>query len=112
MIDVVYHLINVFGISTKTGRLMLPKWIKISEKRFNEILCTVTEAKNNGYKTNVDGREIPLDNAESLLKGIGSGKINVSFKKSTTILMMMWKRYQISPCLQEVKMKWQKCYYC
>ena len=55
---------------------MLPKWIKVSDKRFNEILSTVTEAKNNGFKTNVDRREITLDNAESLLKGIGSGKIN------------------------------------
>ena len=82
MIDVVYHLFNAFGISTKPGRLMLPKWIKVSEKRFNEILSTVTEAKNNGFKTNVDGREITLDNAESLLKGIGSGKINKrEFKK-------------------------------
>ena len=76
MSDVVYHLFSAFGISTKPSRLMLSKWIKLSEKRFNEILRTVTEAKNNGFKTNVDGREITLDNAESLLKGIGSGKIN------------------------------------
>ena len=55
---------------------MLPKWIKVSEKRFNEILNTVTEAKNNGLKINVDGREITLDKVESLLKGVGSGKIN------------------------------------
>ena len=47
---------------------MLTKWINVSEKRFNEILSTVTEAKNNGFKTNADGREITLDNAESLLK--------------------------------------------
>ena len=93
MIDVAYYLFNAFGISTKPGRLMLPKWIKVSEKRFNEILSTVTEAKNNGFKTNVDGREITLDNAESLLKGIGSGKINKrEFKKSTAILLMIWKR--------------------
>ena len=55
---------------------MLPKWIKVSEKRFNEILNTVTKAKNNGLKINVDGREITLDKVESLLKGVGSGKIN------------------------------------
>ena len=55
---------------------MLPKWIKVSEEKLNEILSTVTEAKNNGFKTNVDGREITLDNAESLLKSIGSGKID------------------------------------
>ena len=76
MINVAYYLFNAFGISTKPGRLMLPKWIKVSGKRFNEILSTVTEAKNNGFKTNVDGKEITLDNTERLLKGIGTGKIN------------------------------------
>ena len=76
MIDVVCQLFNTFEMKTKPGRLMLPKWIKVSEKRFNEILSTVTEAKNNGFKTNVNGREITLDNAENLLKDTGSGKIN------------------------------------
>ena len=76
MTDVAYYLFNAFGMSTKPGRLMLPKWIKVSEKRFNEILSTVTEAKNNRFKTNVDRREITLDNAECLLKDTGSGKIN------------------------------------
>ena len=47
-----------------------------SEEAFNEILSTVTEAKNNGFKTNVDRREITLDNAESLLKGKSRGEIN------------------------------------
>ena len=65
MIDVAYHLFNVFGMSTKPDRLMLPKWMKVSERRFNEKLSTVTEVKNNTFKTNVDGREIMLDNAES-----------------------------------------------
>ena len=55
---------------------MLPKWVKVSEKRFNEILNTITEAKNNGLKTNVDGEEITLDKVESLLKGAGSRKID------------------------------------
>ena len=68
MIDVVYYLFNAFGISTRPGRLMLTKWINVSEKRFNEVLSTVTEAKNNGFKINADRREITLDNAESLLK--------------------------------------------
>ena len=76
MIDVAYHLFNAFGISTQPGRLMLPKWVNISGKRFNEILSTVTEAKNNGLKINVDGREITLDKAESLLKDVGSEKVN------------------------------------
>ena len=55
---------------------MLPKCVNVSEKRFNEILSTVTEAKNNELRINVNGREIALDNEESLLKGIGSGKVD------------------------------------
>ena len=35
-----------------------------------------TEAKNNGLKANVDGEEITLDKAESLLKDMSSKKIN------------------------------------
>ena len=49
---------------------------KCKRKRFNEILSIITEAKNNGLKTTVDGREITLDNAESLVKDAGSGKID------------------------------------
>ena len=63
-------------ISTKSDKLKLPKWVKASEKRFNEILSIITEAKNNVLKANVDGQEITLDKAESLLKDIGSKKIN------------------------------------
>ena len=70
MIDVVYYLFNSLG---KPGRLMLPKWVKVSEKRFNEILSTVTKAKNEGLKIIVDGREITLDNIEILLKDLGNG---------------------------------------
>ena len=76
MIDVAYYLFNALGISTTPGRLMLPKWVSVNEDRFNEILSTVTEAKNNRLKINVDGREITLDNVESLLKDKGSGKID------------------------------------
>ena len=72
MIDVVYYLFNSLRISSKPGRLMLPKWVEISEKWFNEILCTVTKAKNEGLRTNVDGREITIDNVESLLKDLGN----------------------------------------
>ena len=53
----------------------LPKWVGISRERFNEILSTITKAKTDWLKTNVDGREITLDNAESLLKGIVSKKV-------------------------------------
>ena len=76
MIDVVYYLFNSLGISSKPGRLMLPKWVNISEKRFNAILSTVTKAKNEGLRTNVDGREITLDNTESLLKDLGNELID------------------------------------
>ena len=63
-------------ISTKSDKLKLPKWVKVSEKRFNEILSIITEAKNNGLKANVDGEEITLDKAESLLKEISSKKMD------------------------------------
>ena len=43
-----FELDNI--ISTKSDKL--PKWIKASKTRFNEILSTITEAKNNGLKTN------------------------------------------------------------
>ena len=33
-----------------------PKWINVGEERFNEILSTITEAKNNGFKTNANRR--------------------------------------------------------
>ena len=63
-------------ISTKSDKLKLSKWVKVSEKRFNEILNTITKAKNNGLKINVNGKEITLDKAKSLLKEIGSEKID------------------------------------
>ena len=82
MIDVAYYLFNAFGISIQPSRSMLPKWIKVNQKRFNEILSTFIESKNKGLKTNVDGTEIALYNAESLLKSVGSGKIDKrEFKK-------------------------------
>ena len=52
---------------------MLAEWGKVSEERFNEILSTVTKAKNERLKTNADGREITLDSTESLLKDLGDG---------------------------------------
>ena len=56
MIDVVYYLFSSLGISSRRGRLMLPEWVNGSEKRFNEILNTVTKVKNKGLRTNVYGR--------------------------------------------------------
>ena len=42
------------------------KWRKILWK-----VSTVTKAKNEGLKTNLDGREITLDNSDYVLKDLG-----------------------------------------
>ena len=76
MINVVYYLLNSLRISSQPGRLMLPKWVKVSEERFNEILSTVAKAKNKELKTSVDGREITLDNTERLLKDLTNGPVD------------------------------------
>ena len=55
---------------------MLPKWVKVSEQRFNKILSTVTKARNKGLKNRVDGREITLDKTKSFLKHLRSGILN------------------------------------
>ena len=73
---------------------MLPEWVNVSGKRFNEILSTVTKAKNEGLRTNVDGRKITLDNAESLLKDLGKGildghSITRSQAKIAEILLLL-----------------------
>ena len=39
-------------------------------------MSTVTKAKSQWLRTNVDGREITLDNAESLLKDLGNGVVD------------------------------------
>ena len=41
--------------SEQPDELKLPKWVKASKKRFNEILSIITKAKNNRLKVNVDG---------------------------------------------------------
>ena len=66
----------------KPDELKLPRYVGASKERFNEILNIITKVKNDGLRTNVDGREITLNNVESLLKCLASGKINTSqFKK-------------------------------
>ena len=106
MIDVGYYLFNAFGISTKPGRLMLPKWVNVSEERFNEILSKVTEAKNNGLKINADGREITLDDAESLVKGVGNGKIDErEFKKKYNNIVDDVEKILDKPMLTRSKKK-------
>ena len=69
-----FQLDNI--ISIKSDKLKLPRWVKASKKRFNEILSIITEGKNNGLKADLDGEEITLAKAESWLKGISSKKIN------------------------------------
>ena len=82
MIDVFYYLFNSLRISRQPGRSMLLKWVKVSGKRFNEILRAFTKAKNDGLETNAGGRKITVDKAESLLKDLVYGKIDDrEFKK-------------------------------
>ena len=73
IIDVAYYLFNSLGISSQPGRLRLSKWVKVSKEKFNEILSTVTKAKNKELRTNIDGKEITLDSTEKLLKVLGNG---------------------------------------
>ena len=49
---------------------------KSIQKKFDKILSTVTKAKNKGLRVNVDGKEITLDNTESLLKDLGNGMLD------------------------------------
>ena len=60
MTDVVYFLFNSLGIISEPDRLMLLKWIKVSEEIFNKILNTVTEAKSKGFKANEKLHQIML----------------------------------------------------
>ena len=72
----------------QSDELKLWKWVRVSKEKFNEILNIITKAKSDGLKTDVDGREITLDNTESLLKGIASGKINGNeFKREYNIIV-------------------------
>ena len=73
IIDVAYYLFNSLGISSQPGRLRLSKWVKVSKEKFNEILSTITKAKNKELRTNIDGKEITLDSTEKLLKDLGNG---------------------------------------
>ena len=113
MIDVAYYLFNAFGISTQPGQLMLPKWVNVSEERFNEILSAVIEAKNNGLQINVNGREITLDNVESLLKDTGSGKIDKrEFKKRHNNITVGLEKVLNKSMLTRNQIRMVKIYYC
>ena len=58
-IDKTYQLFEYnFFWGKQRDELKLPKWVKVSAERFNEILSTVTKAKNEGLKVNVDGKRL------------------------------------------------------
>ena len=88
VIDRIYKFFEYKILSDKQSvELKLPKWVNVNRERFNNILSTISKAKNDGLKTNVDGREITLGNAESLLKGAARRKINGSqFQKEYNIV--------------------------
>ena len=88
VIDRIYQFFKYkFLPGEQSDELSLPKWVNIN------ILSTVTNAKNEGLKTNVDGREITLNNTQSLLKDLGIGLLERhEFEKGTTILLMMQKQ--------------------
>ena len=54
----------------------LPRWIKVSKSRFNEIKHAITRPNESKLMTRVGKKNITLKNAEKLLGGIISGKID------------------------------------
>ena len=81
---------------------MLPRWVKVSGKRFNEILNTATEAKNKGLKINLNGSEFTLNSTETLKKDVGSGKINRNkFKRKYSNIIDDIKEVLNEPILTE-----------
>ena len=65
---------------------LIPKWVKVTKSRFDEIKTINTESRKNKLKTIINGKESTLINLEKLVEDIFSGKI----KKSETK-----KRYNI-----------------
>ena len=93
MVSVINRIYQFYEYKVLPGEqsdeLNLPKWVNINKKRLNEILSTVTKAKNEGLRTNVDRREITLNNTESLLKDLGNGLVDKhEFKNKYNELMM------------------------
>ena len=54
----------------------LPPWVKVPKSRFNEIKDVITRANESKLMTRLGEREITLKNAEKLLEGIISEKID------------------------------------
>ena len=55
---------------------------KSKQRKINEILSTVTEAKNNKLKASVDRNIITVNSVEELVKDIASKKLNLKETKS------------------------------
>ena len=55
---------------------MLPTWVKVTKITFNEIQSIITEAKKSWLSTNIENKEITLDNPEKLVEGIVIEKVN------------------------------------
>ena len=69
VIDRIYQFLEYKFLSDKQlDQLNLSKYVGVSKESFNEKMNVIIEAKKDGLKTNVDGGEITLDNAESLVK--------------------------------------------
>ena len=77
ILSVIHRIYQIFEYKFLPGEqpdeFKSPKWVKVNKKGFNEIPSKVTKAESEGLRTNVDGREITLDNIENLLKDLGNG---------------------------------------
>ena len=54
----------------------LPPWIKVPKYRFNEIKDVITGSNESRLMTSIGKKKITLKNAEKLLEGVISGKID------------------------------------
>ena len=72
----------------KSGKLWLPKWVKVNKERFNEILSIVTEAKSNELKTSVDKNIITVNSVEELVKDIASKKLNLKKRQKVSLILV------------------------
>ena len=72
----------------KSGKLWLPKWVKVNKERFNEILSIVTEAKSNKLKTSVDKNIVTVNSVEELVKDIASKKLNLKKRQKVSLILV------------------------
>ena len=72
----------------KSGKLWLPKWVKVNKERLNEILSIVTEAKSNELKTSVDKNIITVNSVEELVKDIASKKLNLKKRQKVSLILV------------------------